>query len=158
MLWSRIGIHTILWTNEDNSSFQSDLKKIGVEIDRNSARSSKGQLYLVTQVGSSFQRDYPDVPVVVEKGRYLVVDLSFEQLASMDKNDENCWMLRPLMPNQVILDVIRPERKEVVPWIQSLVASISQPTYQSYLTQLTIYRTRHSLSSFFRDAASMGNR
>ena len=112
MLWSRIGIHTILWTNEDNSSFQSDLKKIGVEIDRNSVRSSKGQLYLVTQVGSSFQRDYPDVPVVVEKGRYLVVDVSFEQLASMDKNDENCWMLRPLMPNQVILDVIRPERKK----------------------------------------------
>ena len=101
MLWSRIGTHTILWTNEDNRSFQSDLKKIGVEIDRNSSRPSKGQLYFVIQVGSSFQRDYPNVPVVLEKGRYLVVDVSSEQLASMDKNDENCWMLRPLTPNQV---------------------------------------------------------
>jgi Peptidase family M28 len=152
MLWSRLGTHTILWTNEDNRSFQSDIKKIGVNIDKNSSRRSKGQLYLVTQVGSSFQRDYPDVPVVLEKGRYLVVDVSSEELKSMDKNDENCWMLRPLPPNQVILDVIRPERREIVTWVQSLVGSISQPTYQSYLTQLAVLRTRHSLSSFFRDA------
>lgn len=152
--WSRIANRSILWTNDDNRIFQSNIKKMGVNIDTDSSRRAKGQLYLVIQVGSSFQRDYPNIPVILEKGRYLVVDITSEQLMSMDKNDENCWILRPLPPNQVILDVVRPDRQEVVPWIQSLVASISLSTYQSYLTQLTTFSTRHSLSSFFRDATT----
>jgi Zn-dependent M28 family amino/carboxypeptidase len=152
--WSRIGNRSILWTNDDNRIFQSNIKKMGVNIDTDSSRGAKGQLYLVIQVGSSFQRDYPNIPVILEKGRYLVVDVTSEQLMSMDKNDENCWMLRPLPPNQVISDVVRPERQEVIPWIKSLAASISLSTYQSYLTQLTTFSTRHSLSSFFRDATT----
>jgi hypothetical protein len=150
--WSRIGNSTILWTNEDNKIFRSNINKIGINTDTNSPRDCKGQLYLVMQVGSSFQRKYPNVPVVLQKGRYLAVDVTSEQLIDMDKNDENCWMLRPLPSNQVISDVIKPERREVVPWIQLLAASISLSTYQAYLTQLTTFRTRYSSSSFFKDA------
>ena len=152
MQWSRIGNRTILWTNEDNKNFRSSISKIGIHTDTNSPRSCKGQLYLVMQVGNSFQRKYPNIPVVLEKGRYLAVDVTSEQLIEMDKNDENCWMLRPLPPNQVILDIIRPERREVVPWIHSLAESVSLSTYQAYLTQLTTFRTRYSSSPLYKDA------
>jgi hypothetical protein len=150
--WSKIGNSSILWTNEDTRIFQSNIKTMGANVNTDSFRRSKGQLYLVIQVGSSFQRNYPNIPVVLEKGRYLVVDVTSEQLMSMDKNDENCWILRPLPPNQVILDVVRSKRQEVVTWIQSLVTSISLSNYQSYLIRLTTFPTRHSLTSFFRDA------
>ena len=152
--WSKIGNRSILWTNENNRIFESNIKRMGANIDTDSFRRSKGQLYLVIQVGSSFQQNYPNVPIVLEKGRYLVVDVTSEQLKSMNKNDENCWMLRPLPPNQVILDIVRAERQEVVTWIQSLAASVSLSNYQAYLTRLSTFPTRHSLSSFFRDATT----
>jgi Peptidase family M28 len=154
MQWSRMGDRTILWKSEGEGNFQSNIKKMGVSIDTSSASVSEGKLYLVMQVGSSFQRSYPDIPVVLEKGRYLIVDVTSEQLMSMDKNDENCWILRPLPPNQIILDVIKREKQEVVPWIQSLIASLSLSTYQSYLIKLTEHPTRHSLSSYFMDAVT----
>jgi hypothetical protein len=40
------------------------------------------RLQLVTQNGGLFQADHPDVPVLVNKGRYLVVDLEPAPLRS----------------------------------------------------------------------------
>lgn len=152
MHWSRIGNRTILWTNESNEVFNSDIKRIGINIDTSTPRHSNGQLYLVMQVGSSFQQNYPNIPVILEKGRYLAVAVTSEQLMSMDKNDENCWILRPLPPDQVIVDVVQPEKQEVVPWIRSLASSVTLSTYQANLTHLATFRTRYSISSHFTDA------
>jgi len=61
-------------------------------------------------------------------------------------------MLRSLPQNQIIVDTFKADRQEPVPWIKSLTESVSLSTYQSYITQLTSYSTRHSLSSSFSNA------
>jgi hypothetical protein len=92
--WARIGGCTVLWQEENSGILQSNLKETGSSLSADISRKLQGKLYLVVQLGSSFQRGYPNIPFVLERRRYLVVDLSSEQLIALN-NDERCWMLRP---------------------------------------------------------------
>jgi hypothetical protein len=59
-------------------------------------------LHLVTQVGRLFQHDHPDVPVVVDKGRFLVVDLGPDARSVTDGPHAGCYGVRPLPPDTVV--------------------------------------------------------
>ena len=60
------------------------------------ARSSRERLHVVIQKGRLFQREHPDVPVLVDKGRYLLVDIDPVLARRLAKRKEPCFSVRTL--------------------------------------------------------------
>jgi hypothetical protein len=130
-----------------------------------SATARTGRPMLVTQVGRSFQQQHPDVPVLLDHGRHLVVDLPdldlpHVALPGMDQDVEQAeaghadWRLDPL-PDDGAVVVARSvaAARAVDPVTAELVGALSADAFMGHLTFLAGLPTRHSLSSGFRQAA-----
>jgi Zn-dependent M28 family amino/carboxypeptidase len=145
--WARIGKQTVLWAPD------ALWNRAGLD-GRMESRESTGQLYLVIQVGATFERAHPEVKIVLNKGRHLVVDLTPGELPLVTQRCETCWTVRPLPAGAVIVDSLRISGRAPQPEIQTLVDAVSQTAFQASLTWLASLRTRHSLSTQFADAAN----
>jgi hypothetical protein len=124
---------------------------------------------LVTQVGRSFQQQHPEVTVLLDHGRHLVVDLpdldlphvalpdmdkAIDQGTAQAETGHPDWRLDPL-PEDGAVVVARPEpsARAVDPVTAELVGELSADAFTQTLTFLSGLGTRHSLSSGFRQAA-----
>ncbi|NIK61120.1 M28 family metallopeptidase [Kribbella shirazensis] len=131
---ARFGEKTILWV------------PAGQRLGR-ASRTVPG-LLLVTQVGRSFQDEYPDVTPLLDRGRHLVI-------SSADRprrRSNHCWRIDTLRPGTTIVDNPVVTSARVDPTISGLVADVSASSYQSDLTWLASLPTRHSLSTTFTQA------
>lgn len=117
-----------------------------VEIDR---------LHLVVQHGRLFQQHQPEVQVLLDKGRFLVVDLDPAVAREVALGNETCFGIQPLPRNAVVFDTRRSTglRSEPRDWIQDLVTAVEQPSYQSNLETLASRHTRLSTSDDFAELA-----
>ena len=117
-----------------------------------------GRLYLISQVGKTFQQSNPDVRIVLDKGRYLVADLTSCELKRLVHHDEICWLVRPLPANVVVVKTRRLVARAPVPWVQALVSSISQPSYTG-LSDLARRAVHAALAECrLRDGCQLGQR
>jgi len=131
---ARFGDKTLLWVPAD--------QRLG-----RASRTAPG-LLVVTQVGRSFQDDYPDVTPLLDHGRHLVI-------SSADKprrRSNHCWRVEPLRAGTTVVDVPSPSAARVDPAVADLVAQLSPASYQADLTWLASLPTRHSLSASFTTA------
>lgn len=114
-------------------------------------------LHLVVQKGNLFERSHPEVPVLFNKGRFLVVKISPEQARDYATEDNDpCWSLSPLQDNSVIYEVRRlqsSERLEPTPWVQSLVDKLQRDSLKADLEHLVSFPNRFSTGEHFRAAA-----
>ncbi len=119
------------------------------EVDRNN-------LYMVFQKGRLFQQEFPDVPVLVDRGRFLVVQMSRLDAERHAAPIEPCFVIKPVEDNTAIFNVRRPPaaRRAPVGWVQALITSVQRTPYEANLTQLVSYPTRHSTSSHYADVAN----
>ena len=135
--WARVGDQVLLWSADDRSS-------TGRRADR-----AEG-LALVVQVGRSFQDEHPDVRVLLDHGRQLVVDTgswpSAPEWQGGVEAETTCWRMAPLAEDTVVVD--RPERAPARqdPAILSLTAQLSAEAFEADLLRLVALGTRHSLS------------
>lgn len=113
------------------------------------------RLQLVTQNGRLFQQEHPDVPVIVDKGRYLVVDLDPTKRTISPSTYLPCYSLRPLPWNTVVFETRAPvaARRAPLAWVQQCVGALSRATFEADLQTLTAFTTRHSTSAEFAAAA-----
>jgi len=134
--WARFGDTEIVWTDGAQA------------LGRGSRRAPA--LRLVTQVGRSFTDEHPEVTVLVEHGRHLVVagDLSPGEAA------DGCWRVTPLPADTVVVDRPEPAAARTDPATDGLVAQVSEPSYAADLTWLASLPTRHSLSNQFGTAVT----
>ncbi|HEX6255807.1 MAG TPA: M28 family metallopeptidase [Euzebyales bacterium] len=146
--WTRFDDQTIVWG--------ADLRSAAREASRGAdgrsedvAPSEAEQLALVVQVGRAFQDANPDVPVVLDKGRYLVIDVGRTAPAT----DDTCWTVRPLVPDTVVLARRPATRRSPTPWVIPLVNAASEASFTTALEHLAGLPTRHSTSQHFDDAA-----
>ena len=130
-----------------------------------SATARTGRPALVTQVGRSFQQQHPDVPVLLDHGRHLVVTLPDLELphvplpeggtqgAEVDAGHPD-WRVTPL-PGDGAVVVHRPAAAARAPdaVTTELLAALSQNSFAETLAFLAGLPTRHSLSAGFRQAA-----
>jgi hypothetical protein len=131
---ARFGDKTLLWVRADQHLGRA-------------SRTAPG-LLLVTQVGRSFQDDFPDVTPLVDHGRHLVI-------SSADKprrRSNTCWRVEPLRAGTTVVDVPLLAAARVDPAVADLVAEVSPTSYQDDLTWLASLPTRHSLSTSFTTA------
>jgi hypothetical protein len=106
------------------------------------------RLLLVTQVGRSFQDEYPEVTPLLDRGRHLVI-------SSADRprrRSNHCWRIDVLRAGMRIVDNPTVGIARVDPVVADLVADVSTASYQSDLTWLAGLPTRHSLSTTFTQA------
>jgi len=134
--------------------------------DDGAATARRGRPALVTQVGRSFQRQHPDVPVLLDHGRHLVValpDLDIPHVplpeGSEETRDDGAaghpdWRITPL-PGEDAVVVHRPvtTARAPDPVTTELLAALSQDAFAGTLAFLVGLVTRHSLSAGFRQAA-----
>ncbi|WUJ68156.1 M28 family metallopeptidase [Kribbella soli] len=131
---ARFGDKTLLWVPAE--------QRLG-----RASRTVPG-LLLVTQVGRSFQDDYPDVTLLLDHGRHLVI-------SSADRprrRSNHHWRIEALRPNTTIVDHPKASAARVDPAVADLVGAVSTTSYQNDLTWLASLPTRHSLSTTFTQA------
>jgi|EndMetStandDraft_2_1072991.scaffolds.fasta_scaffold47677_2 Zn-dependent M28 family amino/carboxypeptidase len=124
------------------------------EVAREAGRADAESLYLVTQEGRLFQRAHPDVPVLLDKGRYLVVSLDRRRADEIVQHGAR-FSLRPAARNEIIFETLtRPHAPPAADRrIKGIVDAIDRASFAAVLTELARHPTRHSLSTHFQDAA-----
>ncbi|SNS14137.1 Haloacid dehalogenase-like hydrolase [Geodermatophilus saharensis] len=116
----------------------------------------RDQLRLVIQCGRSFQKAHPDVPVLLDHGRFLVVAVDPSRRSALDDRTGTRFAVRPLADRQVVFTSSPSGRGRgaPLPWIQALVDRVSRASYEADLRHLVSYPTRHSTSGSYREAAA----
>ncbi len=122
------------------------------------ADTTETTLHLVIQKGRLFEQHFPKARIVLNKGRYLIVALTPNELRKLDTTDEPCFTIQPLPHNEAVFEqhpILAPaERSPPTPWIQDLVDRISQSQFESDLHHLVSYPTRFSTSQHYANAAT----
>jgi Zn-dependent M28 family amino/carboxypeptidase len=108
---------------------------------------------VVVQNGRLFQQHYPEVPVLHDRGRFLLVKL--DPAAARNISVETCYGVIPLEGDQVVFA----ERAAVatlatVPFIQELVNRATRTSLEPNLKALVAFGTRHSTTTGFTKAAA----
>ncbi|MGP4025530.1 M28 family metallopeptidase [Actinomadura sp. 3N407] len=154
--WVRLDDAVLYWAEDGVpwDAARDRARSAGIALEEGGAPGPAADLRLVTQVGRVFQREHPDVSVLVDKGRYLVVALDEEYRARLRPHAEVCYRVEPLPPGEVVFQSVAPSAREPDPEIRSLVDEVSKEAYRDLLVRLVELGTRHSLSTGFRDAAA----
>ncbi len=128
----------------------------GLHLEEYPDRVKEKDLYFVVQKGRLFQQEYQNVKVIVDKGRFLAVELSREEFAQIDSRKDPCFAIEPIKRNTVVFDA-RPAlagREGSIVWVESLIKRATLTSFESTLTQLVSYQTRYSTSSHYLEAAT----
>jgi hypothetical protein len=113
------------------------------------------RLFLVTQNGRLFQLDHPEVPVVVDTGRNLVIDLAPEVARRLEGSGGACWAVRPLPVGPVVVVPSAAQgRREELDWVRRCVDRLSREELAADLATIAGHPTRHSASDSFHTAAT----
>lgn len=110
-------------------------------------------LGLVTQIGRLFQREHPDVPVVLDRGRYLVVDLAGRAPSAPHHGS---WSLAPVPFGTAVFEERGQcsSRRPPGGRVKELVDRVDAEALRATVEHLASFPTRYSTSAAFAVAAS----
>ncbi len=154
--WVRFGNEVLLYAGEAQwKGFAERAKKADLEI-RDHIAPAKKRMHIVVQNGRLFQQEHPEVPVIVDRGRFLLVELDPDRARRLGRTSPTCYGVLPLRKNQVVFDVQERAAARAAPIasIQKLVDKVSRPTFQANLTRLVSFPTRFSTSAHYASAAA----
>ena len=94
---------------------------------------AKEHLHLVVQNGRLFQQEHPNVPVILDRGRILLVELDADQARQLAEKSPTCYGVLPLPENQVVFDVRDPAlaRTARVNGIENLVSKVARSSLEA---------------------------
>jgi hypothetical protein len=153
--WVRFGDEILLYAEDakwDEVVEQAQRERLRLEEHPDVVK--KDDMYLVIQNGRRFQQEHPNVPVLFDKGRFLVVEVGPEQAEQMDGGV--CFSIKPLRDNTIVFDVRARAAERATPtaWVQNLVDNASRSDFEAYISHLASFPTRFSTSLHYGDAAS----
>jgi Peptidase family M28 len=155
--WARFGDEVLLISDEARWDALEESAQRGALLQHERHPDvERERLHVVVQNGRLFQQENPDAPVLLDRGRFLLVELDPDRARSLEAKGETCYGVLPLEEEQVVFEVRdrEAERSAPVGWIQDLVDGVVRPTLEADLTHLTSYPTRHSTSTHYAEAAS----
>ena len=116
----------------------------------------KERLHIVVQNGRLFQQEHPEVPVILDRGRFLLVELAPDRARRLRRKSPTCYGVLPLGKIKVVFDVREPSPARAAPMesIQRLVDKVSRTTFQADLARLVSFPTRFSTSAHYARAAA----
>ncbi len=141
------GDSKVICTRGSINSVSSDSKSNGVIHVKDT-----GNLRIVVQKGRSFQRLNPSIPVIVDRGRFLVVDLPDDKQV---KEHRSCYGLVPAgtpeVGYRVQLNAPRERNAAVVEVLQRITAE----NLESKVKDLSAIHSRFSLLPNFEEALTL---
>jgi beta-phosphoglucomutase-like phosphatase (HAD superfamily) len=134
----------------------ADSVRLGDTVLRRSteeARAPQSGLHLVVQHGRTFQQAHPEVPVLADKGRYLVVAVDPGAAADATTGHFPCYSVRKIPWGTVVFDVRERVAGEPEAAVQKCVDAVSADQLEQDLRRLVDFGTRHSTGPGFVQAA-----
>jgi Peptidase family M28 len=142
--WARLGDSVVVWSSAGDAAAR--VERLGAPPARAAG------LALVIQVGRAFQDEHPDVEILVDRGRHLVVDTAALPVAP--DTVTACWRVGRLPADTVIVDRPVTAAARSDPATLALLAELSPQACDSDLRWLVDRGTRHSLGQGFAGAAA----
>ncbi|HKP87215.1 MAG TPA: M28 family metallopeptidase [Blastocatellia bacterium] len=156
---ARFGEEVLLYSDEPQEQKSPAGASRGARMPRRHEDVTKDRMHVVVQNGRLFQQHHPDVPVIHDRGRFLLVNLDQEQARKLSDENETCFGIFPLEDNQVVFDSRAPVAgRAPVEFIQKLINKISRESIETNLTKLVSFGTRHSTSAGFGNAATFAQK
>src|SRR4051812_21386238 len=159
--WLKFGEHTVYCGGAKPwGHFKDRASRAGLALREHPQEVDRERLHVVIQKGRLFQREHPDVPVLLDKGRFLLVDLAPSRARKIGKSDVPCFAVQPVDALQstraegrhrVVFEGAARAAAAAVPdpAIQALVNKIARPSYEATLTRLVGFNTRNSITPQF---------
>lgn len=144
-------------TLDEWAGFSTSAARSGLDFDERSEPIELTRLHVVIQKGRLFQQEHPEVPVLLDKGRFLLVELDPRKARRLNRSHVPCFALRPLRAvgasavvanHRVVFATAEPHvgrsalRASDV--IQSTVNKIARADFEADLRHLAGLRARHS--------------
>ena len=156
----RFGDETVYFGAEDEwGRFKRSASRAGLTLRERPAPVDAARLHVVIQKGRLFQQEHPEVPVLLDKGRFLLVDIDPAQADVLGDSDVPCFSIRRA---EALEAVGADARSRVVfdtpAWaapraraahIKPVVERISRATFEADLVRLVEFPTRLSTSSSY---------
>jgi hypothetical protein len=155
--WARFGGEVLLFSDEARWDALAERAERGaLQLRERQPDVQREHLHVVVQNGRLFQQENPDARVLLDRGRFLLVELDPDRARRLEGKGETCYGVLPLRENEVVFDVRdRPaERAAPVAWIQDLVDKVAHPTLEADLAHLASFPTRYSTSTHYANAAA----
>ncbi len=155
--WVRFGDDLLAYAANDKwSDVDARFSKGQRNTGQQTGTVRKGNMHLVVQKGRTFQNEHPDAKVILDKGRYLVVDMAPSKAKKLNKPDEVCFTIQPLAENQVVYERHSAARSDQPTdrTHASLVSLVQKPVFEAYISHLVSYPTRLSTGPEYMQAAT----
>jgi len=149
--WVRLGDDFLFIGTESALTADSGAGRV---VSRHPHSVKREDLCLVTQIGNVFERSHPDVPIVANKGRYLVVDLEPAKATQLARTAHD-YAIRPLAGGSVVFDTRSREeaRRSPQPRMAAFVDRLAEAEVEGVLGHLVSFPTRFSTSTSYAGAA-----
>ena len=147
--WLRFGSTTVFYTDEAPVAAGRGARSDSTQHDM-----PRSNLHVVVQNGRTFQQEHPDVPVLHDRGRFLLVDLDPETARGLAEHAETCFSISPVEDDEVIFESRTAAPRDVVSGVAKLVDGVTRDRFEADVTTLVAFGTRHSTSDGFVRAAT----
>jgi hypothetical protein len=155
--WAQFGDQVLLYADDtEGEDLAAHAGRGALRLKAYSAPVKTEHMHIVVQNGRLFQQAHPDVPVIVDRGRMLLVDLAPARVRQVADQRLTCYGVLPLAPHHLVFAVrdATAARSRRVEWIEQLVHQVSRPSFEATLIHLASFPTRHSTSIHYAHAAS----
>jgi Peptidase family M28 len=153
--WVQFGSETLYYTDAASDDRSPAPAGRGVRPSSSERDVSREQLHVVVQNGRTFQQEHPEVPIIHDRGRFLLVSLDPGQARELIEEAETCYGVIPLEDNQVVFAVRpAPAARSVVPFVEELVNKGTRESFEANVKQLISFGTRHSNSDGYVKATT----
>ena len=153
--WARFGRETLLYNDDDEKyGIAAGRASRGARHPRRQVNVTREQLHVVVQHGRLFEQQHPDVPVLHDRGRFLLVQLDPAQARRLQSERETCYGVMPLEADHVVFE----ERERVAarapdPAVKALTDKLTRRAVEATVTKLASFGTRHATSAGYDAAA-----
>lgn len=157
LFWAQFGDTFLLYGDETPwGAVAEGARRSALDLREYPTSVQKERLYLVVQNGRLFQQEHPHVPVILDRGRILLVELDPDRAHQLADARPTCYGVLPLPENQVVFDARAPAaaRTARVDWTESLVNKVARSVLEAHLTHLVSFPTRYSTSTHYASAAT----
>jgi hypothetical protein len=149
----RFGSELLVYTDE----IQKNAFDTGTVAPLQSRREdvSREQLHVVVQNGRLFQHHHPEVTVLHDRGRFLLVKLNPQEALKLKEESETCFGIIPVREEQVVFEESAAVAERApVSFIQALVDNLNRERLEANLIMLTSFSTRNSTSAEYTSASA----
>jgi hypothetical protein len=153
--WLRFGRETILYNDDDERfGLPAGRASRGARYPRRQVDATREQLHIVVQHGRLFEQQHPDVPILHDRGRFLLVQLAPADARRLQSEAETCYGILPVTADQVVFEEReRTATRSPDPAIRALTERLTRSSVETTLTKLASFGSRHATSAGYDAAA-----